>query len=115
MMGTETIAVLRYKLVQDPMRAGDPTAVVEDWSDPVRFTVSGVLVEPLVSEEPTRDARNQVHIGYRIYDVPAAAGVTSRDRVEVRGVPHLVKGEPQAWQLGSWRPGVVVTCERVDG
>jgi hypothetical protein len=77
-------------------------------------TVDGVLCEPRPSGEPVQDARNAVTSGWTLY-MPAGVTITPQSRVRVRGLVYDVLGEAADWRLGSWRPGLVVQCERTAG
>ena len=106
----ETVTVLTAGAVADPY-SGETR---ESWTTPARLDVPGVLVEPRPSGEPLQDARNSIVSGFTLY-FPAGTILDARSRVEVRGRVHRVMGDPAAWQLGAWRPGLVVQTERVEG
>lgn len=106
----EPVSVLTAGTVTDPY-SGES---VESWDTSTEVTVDGVLCEPRPSGEPVQDARNAVTSGWTLY-MPAGAVLTPQNRVRVRGVVYDVLGEPADWRLGSWRPGLVVQCERTAG
>lgn len=110
MLPGETVQVLTAGTTTDPYST-DPVA---DWTTPTEVDVAGVLCEPRPSSEPVQDARNAVVSGWTLY-FPTGAAIVPQNRVRVRGVVHDVLGEPADWRLGSWRPGLVVQCERTAG
>lgn len=90
---------------------GDPVA-----STVARIDVPGCAIVPRYSSEPTERGRNGVIIGLSAY-VPASAGITHTDRVEIDGVAYLVEGEPALWSspFTGWTPGVEVALKRAVG
>jgi hypothetical protein len=107
-LATETVTRLRATAVEDPYST-EETAL--DWSDPDETGITTLApAEPRPSDEPVQNARNAVVDGWTLY-LPEGAGVTSQDRLRVRGLDYAVLGEPASW-LGA---GVVVQCKRVEG
>lgn len=110
MLPGETVQVLTAGTTTDPYSGEE----VEDWTTPTSTTMDGVLCEPRPSSEPVQDARNAVVSGWTLY-FPASTVIGPQNRVSVRGTTYNVLGEAADWRLGSWRPGLVVQCERTAG
>lgn len=107
----ETVTFLHAPLVVDGYGNTSP-----DWSTPTETVVARVGVEPRPSAEPFQDARNATTTGYTLY-LDTDHGVTSADRVQVRGIVYDVDGDVAVWRhpFSGWAPGVVVQTKRVAG
>lgn len=92
-MRGEAVQVLTAGSVTDPYGNG-PVESWETWTS--RTVVTVAPPEPRPSAEPLLDARNSVTSGWTLY-LPYGDPLTSKNRVQVRGVVYPVVGEPAQW------------------
>lgn len=99
----ETVTRLRAGTTTDEY--GD---TVIDWSAPDSVSYYARGIEPVSSEEETRD-RQATITGYRVY-LEAGADVLAGDRMVLRGDTYDVDGLPADWRspFGSAVGGLVV-------
>lgn len=101
------------------LRAGAPT--IDRYGNEVpgadvRIDVDGCFVAPRLGGDVTEQGRQGIVVGSTVY-FPARTDVRSTDRLEVRGAPHTIQGQPGDWTNGftGRRFGVEVATERVEG
>jgi len=104
MNGEETVTILR-----------DSPGGFDAYGDPVASTtartdITGCLVAPTSSTEPSDRGREGVVIGWTVY-APTGTDARHTDRIEVRGVACLIEGE-----VGDWgTKGIVINATRGEG
>ena len=82
-----------------------------NWSDSTTRDIPLLAPpEPRPSQEPVLDARNSVVSGWTLY-MPIGSGVTSYERVRVRGIDYPVLAQPAVWG----DKGEVVQVSRTEG
>jgi hypothetical protein len=105
---TETVTILR---------AGTPATDRYGNSTPgadTRTDIPGCLVAPRLQGDATEGGRQGVIIGATVY-LPPNSGILSTDRLEVRGVEHVIEGEPGWWNSAPGRWDTEVATRRVEG
>lgn len=106
----ETIVRLRQATTKDAYGNTVPTG------EPDRAEIYGAGFDPggsIALREGGRDGTTATPTLY----LPPGADITSRDRVEVRGLTYEVNGEIADWRnpLTGAAPGLVVPLRRVEG
>jgi hypothetical protein len=101
------------------LRAGTPTQdrYGNDIPGPdVRLPVDGCAVAPRQLGDAAQDGRTGVIVGTTVY-FPPDTDVRATDRLEVRGEPHLIEGDPGRWinPFSGVERGVEVATKRVEG
>lgn len=110
----------------ETVQALSPVAVVDEYSQEVtRWSFDGArprtlegtwAVEPRSSKENPEVGRAPVFTGLTIYG-PVGSGVTSKDRLIVRGNTYKVDGEIAEYvnPYSGTQAGAVINLERVEG
>jgi hypothetical protein len=100
------------------LRPGPSTGVDRYGNDvpgpDTRIDVRGCLVAPRLSGDAVENGRQGVIVGTTVY-LPVGTVVAATDRLEVRGEPHLIEGDPGVWLGAPGRWGVEVATKRVEG
>lgn len=109
-MRRETVTILR---------PGPPTGT-DAYNQPipgpdVRIDVDGCLVAPRLEGDATEGGRQGVIIGTTVYFPKDGEHPTSTDRLEVRGKPHIIEGEPGPWPGSPTGWDTEVATRRVEG
>lgn len=99
MNGEETVTLLR-ETGGGFDAYGDPIAVIA-----TRIDVTGCMVAPATSTEPSTRGREGVVIGWTVY-APTGTVAYHTDRVEIRGVSCAIESNPADWGTG----GVVINA-----
>lgn len=107
-MRTETVAILR----PGPSTT-DRYGNVQPGID-LRIPVAGCLVAPRFAGDVTDQGRQGVVVGTTVY-FPTGSTVLATDRLEVRGEPHTIEGDPGFWRAAPGRWDVEVATRRVEG
>jgi hypothetical protein len=105
---TETVTILR---------PGTPTQdrYTNDVPGPdVRIPVVGCLVAPAAGSDLADQGRQGVVIDATVY-FPKSTRPTAADRLEVRGEPYTIVGDPGVWLGSPNRWDTVVQARRVEG
>lgn len=86
-----------------------------DWTTPTRFDIAGAIVAPRESAEDNQ-FRTAVIVGLTVY-LPTGTALLPTDRLEVRGTPYEVVGEPGDFRnpYDSSIDGLQVALERING
>ena len=92
---------------------------VDRYNNPVFAWVPTVLYDPALfdpggSREPVEVGRAQVVTTPKLYFPGARPDITEADRVEVRGHPYTVEGQPADWRFGDVG-GLVVELREAAG
>lgn len=80
----------------------------------VRIDVDGCLVAPRLAGDVTENGRQGVIVGTTVY-FPVGTSVLASDRLEVRGEPHTIEGDPGWWRGAPGRWDKEVATKRVEG
>jgi hypothetical protein len=107
-VNVETVTILRAGASTED-RYGNSTPGAD-----VRTDVPGCLVAPRLQGDATEGGRQGVIIGATIY-LPTGTDIQSSDRLEVRGVEHVIEGEPGLWNGAPGRWDTEVATRRVEG
>lgn len=90
-------SVIRIRPGERVTRGGD---VLADWSEGAvtRVLVDQLSVQPNVQTEVVGDSRDVRMTGYRVLSQPGTTpDILSTDRLEYRGVVHVVAGDVAYW------------------
>lgn len=81
-----------------------------------RIDVDGCAVAPRQEGDADGRGRQGVIVGLSIF-MPAGTDVRATDRLEVRGEPHSIEGDPGVWRspYSGVERGVEVATRRVEG
>lgn len=91
---------------------GDPTPL-PDGEDPSTLEITGCLVAPRYSTEPTEAAQAGVIVGKTLY-APPGSDIVRTDQFEIDGQRFDVEGEPGLWD-GTSAGGLEVALKRAAG